>query len=63
MANKNDKDYKTFKISDLEEVSISNIDDKDSFVITDYNKGKHFTKRISMQRLMTVIGRSPEVIK
>ena len=64
MANKNDKkDYQVFKISDLEEVSFSNIDDKDSFLITDYHNGKHITKRISMERLMKVIGKSPEVIK
>lgn len=63
MANKTDKDYKVFKISDLEEVAISNIDDKDSFLITDYHNNKHFTKRISMKRLMNVIGNSPEVIR
>ena len=62
-VNKTDKDYKVFKISDLEEVKISNIDDQDSFLITDYQNGKHFTKRISIERLMKVIGNSPEVIK
>ena len=54
---------KTFKISDLDEIDIHDIDDNDSFLITDYNKNKLLTKRISMKKLMKVIVENPTLIQ
>lgn len=53
----------TFKISDLDEIDIKHIDDKDSFLITDYNGKNKFTKRITMKKLMNVIANNKQLIQ
>ena len=52
---------KTFKISQLEE--IDNLDDKDLFLVSDYEGGKCYTKKLTMKKLLTVIANNPELIQ
>lgn len=61
MANLNDK-QKTFKISDLVEIDKSNIDDQDSFLITDYHGKERITRRISIKKLIEVFSENPSLI-
>ncbi len=58
MANNNDK---TFTISQLEE--IRNLDDKDLFLISDYEGGKCYTKKLTYNHLMQFISKNPTLIK
>ena len=51
---------KTFKISQLEE--IETLDDKDLFLISDYEGGKCYTKKLTMKKLMTVMANNPSLI-
>ena len=44
---------KTFKISQLEE--ISNLDDKDLFLVSDYEGGKCYTKKLTLKKFLTTI--------
>lgn len=52
---------KTFKISQLEE--IENLDDKDLFLVSDYEGGKCYTKKLTMKKLLNVIANNPELIQ
>ena len=52
---------KTFKLSQLEE--IENLDDKDLFLVSDYEGGKCYTKKLTMKKLLTVIANNPELIQ
>lgn len=52
---------KTFKISQLEE--IENLDDKDLFLVSDYEGGKCYTKKLTMKKLLNVVANNPELIQ
>lgn len=52
---------KTFKISQLEE--IENLDDKDLFLVSDYEGGKCYTKKLTMKKLLSVVANNPELIQ
>ena len=52
---------KTFKISQLEE--IQNLDDKDLFLVSDYEGGKCYTKKLTMKKLLNVIANNPNLIQ
>ena len=56
------KHQKTFKISDLDEIETTRIDNKDSFIITDYYNNQHITKRISIKKLIDFFARNPQLI-
>lgn len=61
MANKTPSTEKTFKISQLEE--IENLDDKDLFLVSDYEGGKCYTKKLTMKKLLGVIANNPDLIQ
>ena len=54
-------EQKTFKISQLEE--IQNLDDKDLFLISDYEGGKCYTKKLTMGKLLAVLAQNPDFIE
>ena len=54
-------EQKTFKISQLEE--IQNLDEKDLFLISDYEGGKCYTKKLTMGKLLTVLAQNPDFIE
>ncbi len=62
MATKNQQSTeKTFKISQLEE--IENLDDKDLFLVSDYEGGKCYTKKLTMKKLLNVVANNPQLIQ
>lgn len=60
MTNKTPSTEKTFKISQLKE--IENIDDEDLFLVSDYENGKCYTKKLTMKKLLDAIADNPKLI-
>lgn len=52
---------KTFKISQLKE--ITNLDDEDLFLVSDYEQGKCYTKKITKKALMDAFINNPDLIQ
>lgn len=61
MAIKTSQPEKTFKISQLKE--ISNLDDEDLFLVSDYEGGKCYTKKLTYKMLMNKLANNPELIR
>ncbi len=51
----------TFKISELPE--IKNLDGKDVFLISDEENGKLYTRKLSFNKLLTVLAENPDFVE
>ena len=62
MANSSkDKQEKTFKVSDLKQ--ITNLDNEDLFLMSDKEHGKYYTKNLTFKKLVDVIASNEALAK